>query len=254
MRTLDIKVVYDPERLAAAPRQGPLVVVANHPFGVVDGLVLCHLVATVRPDCKVGAMSTLCRVPEVRDHVLPINFAPTREAAAVSARSRRAARAHLDAGGCLVIFPAGQVAALDLAVRQIRESAWKDTVVRMIRRSRATAVPLFVHGTNSPAFHLAGLVHPTLRTALLPRELVNKQGRRIHIRIGKAISPAGLDATGDDSSALAYLQWRTSLLGRASIADRRRLLAWLRMAAKPIEPGLSNSRLEGLLSSSPRRI
>jgi putative hemolysin len=75
VRSLGIAVRYSADRLAAVPRQGPLVVVANHPFGVVDGLVVCHLIASVRTDFKIVAMSTLCRVPEVRDHVLPINFA-----------------------------------------------------------------------------------------------------------------------------------------------------------------------------------
>ena len=94
-----MRVNYDARRLAAVPRTGPLVVVANHPFGVVDGLVLCHLVPLVRHEFKVVAMSTLCRVPEVRDYVLPINFAETAEAVATSARSRREARALLKAGG-----------------------------------------------------------------------------------------------------------------------------------------------------------
>src|SRR4051812_10382791 len=105
VRGLDVQVRYDAERLAAIPREGPLVVVANHPFGVIDGLLACHLVSLVRGDFKVVAMSTLCRVPEVRDYVLSINFAETHEAAATSACSRRVARSHLAAGGCLIIFP-----------------------------------------------------------------------------------------------------------------------------------------------------
>jgi putative hemolysin len=101
VRGLNVRVNYDAERLAAVPRSGPLVVVANHPFGVVDGLVLCHLVSLVRDDFKVVAISTLCRVPEIRDYVLPINFADTPEAAATApARAARRGRCSRTAAAC----------------------------------------------------------------------------------------------------------------------------------------------------------
>ena len=132
MRGLDVNVHYDAARLAAVPRRGPLVVVANHPFGVVDGLVLCHLVSLVRDDFKVVAMSTLCRVPEVRDYVLPINFADTPEAAATSARSRREARALLKDGGCLIIFPGGAVSTSREPFGRAVDNDWHPFAGRLI--------------------------------------------------------------------------------------------------------------------------
>jgi putative hemolysin len=207
------------------PQQGPVVVVANHPYGLADGLLLGSILSRVRPDVKFLANPMLAgSAPQ--GAVISIDPFEDKASMRANARGLRQALEWLGAGGLLVVFPAGQVAALDLAVRQVRESVWKDTVVRLMRRSRATAVPLFVHGTNSPAFHLAGLFNPQLRTAMLPRELVNKHGRRIRISIGKPISADDLAAAGDDAGALAYLQWRTSLLGHCSTAEPRKPISF----------------------------
>src|SRR5687767_5908993 len=174
MRGLDITVRHDPCRLADVPRQGPLVVVANHPFGVVDGLALCHLVAKIRQDFRVVAMSTLCRIPEVRAHVLPINFANTRDAVATSARSRAAARALLVAGGCLLIFPAGAVSTSRRPFGLAEDAPWHPFVGRLVQSSRAAVLPVRFEGQNSRLFQLVSQVSPTLRLSLLLREAVSR--------------------------------------------------------------------------------
>ncbi len=187
LRNLDIKVRYDDGRLAAVPRQGPLVVVANHPFGVVDGLALCHLVAEVRRDFKVVAMSTLCRVPEARYHVLPINFANTREAVATSARSRAAARALLRAGGCLVIFPAGAVATSRRLFGPAEDAPWHPFVGRLVQGSGAAVLPVRFAGRNSPLFQLASRISPTLRLSLLLGEARSRIGTQVEAHLGEVL-------------------------------------------------------------------
>ncbi len=199
------------------PATGPVVIVANHPHGLADGLILGSLLARVRPDVKFLA-NPLLAASAPAGVVIPIDPFGKKSAIRTNARGLREAVEWLAAGGLLVVFPAGQVASLDLLSRKVREAGWKDTVVRLIRRSGATTVPLFLDGTNSAAFHLAGLVHPGLRTAMLPRELVNMQGRRIRIAIGRPISPSDPAVTSDDKAALAYLEWRSSLLGKTCSA------------------------------------
>lgn len=184
---LRLKVRCDISRLGEVPGSGrPLVVVANHPFGVVDGLVLCHLVATVRQDLKVVAMSTLARVPELRDQVLPINFANTREAIETSARSRVAARTHLAKGGCLIIFPAGQVSTSPGPfVRLAEDAPWHPFAGRLVLGSKADVLPVRFFGQNSRLFQVAshlGKISPTLRLSLLMGEAVRRIGSTVECR------------------------------------------------------------------------
>ena len=213
VRGLDVRVAYDPARLAAVPRTGPLVVVANHPFGVVDGLVLCHLVSLVRPDFKVVAMSTLCRVPEVRDYLLPINFAETAEAAATSARSRREARALLKRGGCLIIFPGGEVSTAREPFGPAVDAAWHPFVGRLIMGARATVLPVHFAGQNSRLFQLASRVSTTLRISLLVRETLSRIGSVIHVRIGEALRYEWRGAEGARRLLAARLRALTYAIG-----------------------------------------
>ena len=184
MRSLDLKVAYDAGKLATMPTQGPLVVVANHPFGVIDGLVLCHLVSLIRKDFKVVAMNTLCNVPEVREHVLPINFADTRAAAQTSARSRRAAKMHLEAGGCLIIFPAGAVSTSRRVFGLATDTEWHPFVARLIIGTQAGVLPVYFEGQNSFFFQLVSRFSVTLRLSLLMQEAARRIGTKVEVRIG----------------------------------------------------------------------
>jgi putative hemolysin len=218
VRSLDIRVRCDADRLAAVPRTGPLVVVANHPFGVVDGLVLCHLVSTVRADVKVIAMSTLCRVPEVREYVLPINFAGTRDAVTTSARSRRAARAHLEAGGCLVMFPAGQVSTARHVFGPAEDADWHPFAGRLILATGAAALPVRFEGQNSVLFQLASRIHPTLRLSLLLGEAANRMGGDVTVHIGAPVPFEALRRFTDPKALVDCLRDLTHAAGRSLAA------------------------------------
>jgi putative hemolysin len=206
VRSLDITVLYRADKLAAVPKKGPLVVVANHPFGVVDGLVLCHLIATVRTDFKVVAMSTLCRVPEVRDQVLPINFAGTREAVTASARSRRAARSLLEAGGCLIIFPAGAVSTARRVFGPADDADWHPFAGRLIIDHEAAVLPVRFEGKNSLLFQLASRVSPTLRLSLLLQETAKRIGTAIEAHLGDVLPFETLRPFEDPKALVGHLR------------------------------------------------
>jgi putative hemolysin len=206
---LAVNVHYEATRLAAVPRHGPLVVVANHPFGVVDGLILCHLVSLVRTDFKVVAMSTLCRVPEVRDYVLPINFAETAEAAAVSARSRREARALLKAGGCLIIFPGGAVSTSRQPFGPALDNDWHPFAGRLIMGARAAVLPVHFAGQNSRLFQLVSRFSSTLRISLLVRETLSRIGSDVHVGIGNVLPYKALGVVDDPKRLVARLRGLT---------------------------------------------
>ena len=202
--------------IARVPRSGPVVIVANHPFGLVEGAAMGAMLAQVRPDVKFLANSMLTAAPGMEEHLIPVD--PFGNAAASNWRGVRKSLQWLESGGLLVTFPAGEVAALKLPRLQIDEPQWNDRIARLIRMTGASAVPVFFHGYNSPAFHLAGLIHPRLRTALLPQELLNKKGQTIRVAIGGPVKAAGLAQFTTDREAMDYLRHRTYVLqNRATV-------------------------------------
>ena len=202
--------------LARVPASGPLVVVANHPFGGVDGLALYALLRRVRPDVRLLGNYLLHRVPELRDTVIPVDPFGGADAIRGSVRGLKAARRWVEAGGCLAVFPAGEVSHLQLGAAAVTDPPWSASIARLARRAGAALLPIHFAGANGPLFQLAGLVHPRLRTALLPRELLRRQATTLRVRVGRVV-PASRLAAMDDATAIALLRARTYVLG----GDRR---------------------------------
>lgn len=192
------------------PRQGPVVVVANHPFGMVEGAVLGALFSRVRPDSKFLANSLLSAVPGFDDFVIPVN--PFGGAARGNSTYLRHCMKWLRQGGVLITFPAGEVSALRWGKLEISDPEWNEAAGGLVRLTGATALPIYFHGANGAAFQIAGLVHPTLRTALLPRELLNKKGAVVEASIGRSIPASVLAHLPDDRQRTDYLRQRTHLL------------------------------------------
>jgi putative hemolysin len=199
--------------LARVPASGPLVVVANHPFGGVDGLALHALLRRVRPDVKLLGNYLLHRVPELRETVIPVDPFGGADAIRGSVRGLKAAQRWVEAGGCLAVFPAGEVSHLQLGHGAVTDPAWSPSVVRLARRAGASMLPIHFTGANGALFQLAGLVHPRLRTALLPRELLRRQATSLAVRVGRVV-PAARIASMDDDAGTALLRARTYVLAR----------------------------------------
>ncbi len=212
VRELRLDVRYDPAALAAMPRTGPVVVVANHPYGVLDGIVVSWLVGQVRSDFLVLTNAVLLRAPEIAPHVLPIDFAPTEEATRTNVASRAAARRHLDAGGCLVVFPAGGISTAPdrLGRRRAVDAPWQPFTAQLVQRSRATVVPVCFEGQNSRLFQVASHLSPVLRLSLIFREVKCRIGTALRVAVGRPVAfaelPAGLDrqALADHLRGLTY--------------------------------------------------
>ena len=198
--------------LARIPRMGPLIVVANHPFGALEGVLLASILGKVRPDFRILANFLLERIPELRDIFLFVDPFGGEEAAAKSVRGLRQAIRFVKDGGLLAVFPAGEVSHLRLAERQISDPAWNDTVARTVRITQAPVLPVYFDGANTPFFQLLGLVHPRLRTAMLIREVFTKRGQRVDVRVGSTIPSRKLLSFDDDREMTDYLRQRTYLL------------------------------------------
>ncbi|MBY0508221.1 MAG: lysophospholipid acyltransferase family protein [Bryobacteraceae bacterium] len=184
------------------PKSGPLVVVANHPTGFADGLILGSLLAGIRPDFKFLGNARLADMAPAGSVIL-LDLSESANAVAENARALRQALRWLNRGGAVIVFPSGEVAAFDWWTRSIREPAWKDTAARLAINTGATVVPIRVEGNNRLRFHVAGLAHPFFRTAMLVREVLSKSGQTMQIQVGRAIPAARLSY---QPRAAQYLQ------------------------------------------------
>ncbi|MEZ4600046.1 MAG: lysophospholipid acyltransferase family protein [Syntrophotaleaceae bacterium] len=201
--------------MARIPRQGPVVVVANHPFGAVEGLMLLALLRRVRPDVKVMANYLLSRIPQLQELVIAVDPFGGTGAARRNLAPLRESLQWLERGGLLLIFPAGEVSHYQPSHRAIADPPWSRTLARIVRRSGAPVLPVFLPGRNSLFFQCAGLIHPRLRTALLARELLNKQGRKLSVQVGVLLPSKQLSRFASDQELTDYLRLRTYMLGCA---------------------------------------
>lgn len=216
LELLDIRFSLEDADLRRFPATGPALVVANHPYGIVEGLILMALLDRVRPDYKLVANSMLAGVAEVREQTILVNPFDAPEAGAQNRAPLRQCLKWLAAGSLLVLFPAGEVAHLDWRERTVTDPPWKPTAARLLRRSLCPAVPVFFDGSNSVPFHVAGAVHPGLRTLGLAREFHKLRGRTVRLRVGHPIPHASIAGAGTPELATAYLRSRTFLLANRS--------------------------------------
>ncbi len=216
---LGVELSLAPSELAKIPIKGATVVVANHPFGLLEGAAIMSRLLTVRDDVKVLTNDVIATVPEVRDWFIPVDVFSGANAAQANQRGLRRAFEWLKKGGMLVVFPAGEVSHMQWSRLSITDPEWSSSVARLIRRTNAAAVPVYVRGSNSALFQVLGLIHPRVRTALLPHEFLNKRSRKLDIRIGHAIAPARSAGMSSDDALTRYLRWRTYLLGHRKEAQ-----------------------------------
>ena len=208
--------------LGHIPPRGPIVVVANHPLGALDGLLLISLLSRVRSDIKLLGNSLLRYIPALRPYLFAVDvFSGTRSARRNGVALRHAMR-WLDGGGCLMVFPAGEVAHHSTSDGRAVDSPWRTTAAKLAARTGASVVPVFIEGRNSRMFHAAGRIHPLLRTALLPREMWAKRGRTIPVRIGQPVLRDEIAALPDGDARTQGLRARVEALAATPVAVRGR--------------------------------
>ncbi len=208
---VDVRIESD-NYLAEIPRTGPVLVVANHPLGGLEGVAIAQMLLKVRPDLKVMTNQILTRIPELRDIFIGVDVL-SENAVQQNLRGVREAMKHLRDDGMLLVFPAGQVSAINVKSKRIEDRPWDRLVGQLVKRSKAVCVPIYVKGKNSRLFYLAGLLHPRLRTLMLARELSNKHGSQLDLKIGEPITPNEVKQLDDEESITHYLRMSTDLLG-----------------------------------------
>jgi putative hemolysin len=194
------------------PTEGPVIVFANHPFGMLDGLLMAGMLLRLRPDVKLLANQLLGCMDELAPHYILVDNMMGEGHQAANRRGIREALEWVREGHLLIVFPAGEVASWSRHHRRVLDPQWNRNMARIARVTGAKSIPAFISGANSVGFHLAGIINPRLRTLFLPHELLNKSGRRMEIRFGAPVASETLTAIQDDEKAIDLLRWNSSLL------------------------------------------
>jgi putative hemolysin len=252
-----VELRVDAADTSRIPATGPVVVVANHPFGMLDGAVLAVLLTRVRPDVKVMTNYLLRDVPELGRHCIfvdPFQSDVGGNGIHVNRRAVREALAWLQQGGMLAIFPAGEVSHWQFPQGEIADPVWNDTAARLIRRTGAAALPVYFCGRNSVSFHLFGMIHPGLRTAFLLQEFLHQEGRTVEVRVGGEIPGDSLAGIADDREAIEYLRWRTYLLARRNRPERSWPAAVQSKIAEKVQEPVAPAEPAGMLAAELGRL
>lgn len=211
LETLNIHYNVSSGHLSGIPATGPLVIIANHPLGAVEGVILAEMLLQVRPDVKVLANQFLKRLPELAPLFISVDVFEGKSAVSANMKALRQGLQHLQNEGVLLVFPAGEVSTFDKQ-GQLNDKPWSRSVAKLIKRSNANALAMHIHGRNSKPFYWAGMVHPYLRTAMLGREMLNKGKQIIDIAIGDVIEYKELESLNSEQQIVDYLRLNTYLL------------------------------------------
>lgn len=211
-----IEVRLDGTPPAALPGEGPLVLVANHPFGILDGLVLCRLALALRGDFRILLHARLCQDRSLAPRFLPVDFTETPRARATNLRSRQLALEALERGVPLLVFPGGGISTRSrLGFGPLADLPWSTTTAKLVARSRATVVPCFFHGENGRFFHLASHFSQSLRLALLLRETRRRFARPCRVTVGRPLPWEELEKLGNRRALTTQLYAATWALARS---------------------------------------
>lgn len=214
------------------PQEGPLIIVSNHPFGILDPVILGDFISLHRPYVRFMTNFILGEMEDMRPWIIPVDPFNSENSAARNLAPMKEALRFLRQGGALAIFPSGEVAHYRPG-RGVEESPWSSHVGALVRRTQATVLPVFFDGQNSALFHAAGLLHPILRTSLLFRELFRRSKETVQMRVGQPIPFSRLRKFHDDESLTRYLRIHTFIL-----SQRPRTVVKVKDIAPPVEEAL----------------
>lgn len=223
LQIVGISVEFDPRDLQNIPKNGAFIAIANHPYGGIEGLVLLKLLCMARPDSKLMANFLLKKIPNLSEFFIAVNpFEKVEHSSSISGLKNTLQLLH--SGTPIGIFPAGEVSTFKFETQQITDKFWHPVVGKLIAKANVPVVPVYFHGNNGLLFNLLSFIHPTLRTAKLPSELFNKQGRKIRVRIGKPILPADLPYHNNSGKLLDFLRAKTYALG-AGLENEKKIFS-----------------------------
>lgn len=229
------------------PETGPLLVVSNHPYGGVDGIILGALLKQLRPDTKIMGNYLLAKLDGIRGSLITVDPFGGEGSVQSNLSGMREALKHLKSGACLGVFPSGEVSHYQFKDQAIVDPQWSTHAVSLAKKSGATILPLYFSGRNGFLFQILGKLHPRIRTLMLGRELVRMRGHRVQIHLGSPIPPDRLDRFENKSVATEYLRLKTYALISAKPKSSKLRLPFRSTAA-------TKARIEPLAPPQDRRL
>lgn len=193
VRERNLSYIAFEEDLAKIPKTGPFILVSNHPLGAIDGILMCKVLSEVRPDFKVMGNFLLEKIKPMEPYVISVNPFEGRKNAYSSSSGMRETLKHLQDGGCVGIFPAGEVSNKNNPYGEILDKDWEKPALKLIRMAKVPVVPMYFHAKNSRMFYQVAKLHPNLQTMMLPAEMMKDREKPIRIRIGKPITVKAMD-------------------------------------------------------------
>ncbi len=202
---LGIELLTSEGEISRIPKKGPLVIVANHPHGLVDGMVLAELIGSVRTDYKILTRSLLTGVKQIDQFMIPVPFDHEENALQKSLEMRRFAMKHLENDGVLVLFPSGKVASSDTIFGSVVEGEWSPFTAKLIQKSNADVLPIFFPGSNSRVYQIANQISATLRQGLLIYEVVHAMNKPQKPVVGNLIKQDEISSWRRDPRG--FMRW-----------------------------------------------
>jgi putative hemolysin len=209
---LDLQLEIAPSDLSRIPRRGPVIVCANHPMGAMEGIVLPALLETLRRDVRTIGHSWFRRWPRVADRMFLVNPQARPPQSAERGEAAREAASWLRQGGMLVVFPAGEVARFRLGRLRVADSPWRSGFAHLAKATGASVLPVSIEGRNSLLYYVLSLIHPRLGALALVRELLNKCGRTVRVRVGSPLSRERLLELGGLHEITSFVRRRVDEL------------------------------------------
>ncbi len=205
---LDLKLITKFQKNSRIPSKGKLIIIANHAFGVADGVSICSVLSKVRQDYKMVTHKVLRQADAVKNKILPIDFNETKEALLTNINTRKEAEKVLINNGVIVLFPSGRIATKKNLNKNTKadDGEWKQWVSKLILKTKSPVLPIFFDGQNSQWYHMANKLGLTFRYSLCMYELKRKIGDNINMYFGSIISYEDLAKIGDIKQITSHLR------------------------------------------------